>query len=348
MENINVESEEDFFSAEEFSNQDGLTNVMGGPDQASSPFWFLADVPLFILKICLSMCITWILTEFILQTWFPDLDVNDDVSQQHLDNKDGQDQYEPSDLQQDPGLDEQSEILRVKKTNDIQYAATNDSFWSVYPDAIIMHTKLQQSETSNQRLKKLMKLFPQIDPGFLNFKVNEFKDEKEMREWIGWAKRFFRRSGGGDGDSQSQNYQNDEEFKNNDMKKNPNIYGLKHRPDSPNETVDLNLIDFENPVDENCDYAEEAICQNYDIQDNNIGANDEKHKSGVNIMDLPIPEIFPNKLKNFGDNIEKIINKIKILAQGPVAAEAIAANNPLEYCQEEERYWHYIYRYIIN
>ena len=89
MENINVESEEEFFSAEEFSNQDGLTNVMGGPDQPSSPFWFLADVPFHILKICLSMSFTWILTEFILQTWFPDLDVNDDVSQQHLDNKDG-------------------------------------------------------------------------------------------------------------------------------------------------------------------------------------------------------------------------------------------------------------------
>ena len=135
-----------------------------------------------------------------------------------------------------------------------------------------------------------------------------------------------------------------EEFENNDKKKNPNIFGLKHHPDSPNETVDLNLIDFDNPVDENCDYAEEAICQNYDIQDNNVDANDEKHKSAVNIMDLPIPELFPNKLSNFGDNIEKIINKIKILAQGPAAAEAIEAKNPLEYCQEEERYWHYIYR----
>ena len=333
MENI-AESEEEFFSAEEFSNQE-LTDHVMGPEQPPSPFWFLEDVLFHIMKICLSLCITWILTEFILQTWFPDLDVNDDVSQQHLDNKDGQDQYEPSDLQQDPGLDEQSEILRVKKTNDIQYAATNDSFWSVYPDAIIMHTKLQQSETSNQRLKELMKLFPQIDPGFLNFKVNEFKDEKEMREWIGWAKRFFRRSGGGDGDSQSQNYQNDEEFRNNDMKKNPNIYGLKHRPDSPNETVDLNLIDFENPVDENCDYAEEAICQNYDIQDNNIGASDEKHKSGVNIMDLPIPELVPDDLSNSGENTAKAARKI-LLAEGP-AAKAIEAKNPIEY-------WDYVYR----
>ena len=86
MENIN-ESEEEFFSAaEEFSNQE-LTDVMGGPDhQPPSPFWFLADVPFVILKICLSLCITWIFTEFILQTWFQDLD---DVPQQHLDGENG-------------------------------------------------------------------------------------------------------------------------------------------------------------------------------------------------------------------------------------------------------------------
>ena len=271
---------------------------------------------------------------------------------------DGQDQKpEPSDLH-DPGQDEQSEFQRAKKTNVIPNAATNNSFWSVYPETMHSNINLQQqSEISNQRLKKLMKLFPQVDPGFLNIKVNEFEDEKQMHEWIGWAKRFFRRSGGGDDGSQFQSFQqDDEEFQNNNTKKEP-IIGINHRPDPPqgvklfdnpisfqikrpefqksikkSELVDLNLIDFENnPVNENCDYAEEAICLNFEEN------NEEKHNSAMmNIMDLPIPELVPNNLSNFGDNVEKIARKI-LLDKGPAAAEAIEAKNPLEY-------WDYVYR----
>ena len=304
MENI-AESEEEFFSAEEFSNQE-LTDDVMGPEQPPSPFWFLEDVLFHIMKICLSLCITWILTEFILQTWFQDLD---DVPQQHRDengNGDCQDQPELSDLQ-DPGQDEQSEFQRVK---------TN----------VIPNSNLQRSEISSQRLKKLVKLFPQIDPGFLDFKVNEFEDEKQMNEWIAWAKKFF--AGGG----QCQNYQNDESQNNNT--KEEAIIGTNHCPDPPStELVDLNLIDFENPVNENCDYAEEAICLNYDFEEIN---NSEKiHNSARNIMDLPIPELVPDDLSNSGENTAKAARKI-LLAEGP-AAKAIEAKNPIEY-------WDYVYR----
>ena len=100
------------------------------------------------------------------------------------------------------------------------------------------------------------------------------------------------------------------------------------------ELVDLNLIDFENPVNENCDYAEEAICLNFDFEEK----NEEKYNSAMmnNIMDLPIPELVPNNLSNFGDNVEKVVRKI-LLDKGSTAAVANQAKNPLEY-------WDYVYR----